>query len=208
MNQLHSKMPDAVPGYHSPMTAKFPPLFPPLFPPPKRPLYGQIPVRNSQSVGGIHSGRTGSFEVHRSDLDTSVDPSVGQPASRDSKDAELEEQKVRPKMTRPEVRFTLPNVNLTSSVQDPPKGAAQPSPTKPNVSTTTKLDDEYLKLCQKRDSLHRKKEAAADCGHYDVVADITSYAIPNVEKEIKEIKKLRWQQHEEKKKKKQATNAP
>ena len=99
----------------------------------------------------------------------------------------------------------LSNVNLTSSVQDPSKRATQPSSTEPNVSTATKLDDEYCQLCLKLESLHKQEEAAANCGNHDLAAIIRVFAIPSVEKKIK---KLREQQYEEKKKEKQATNAP
>lgn len=117
------------------------------------------------------------------------------------KDVELEEKEARPRASRPEVRFTLPNANLTSGIPNAPKGtaAAQPSPAKPNnVSPSTKLDDEHLKLSQKRDHLQEKQEAARKAGDFGVVADITYYALPDLEKQIE---KLREKQREEKEKK-------
>lgn len=193
MNQAHYlNEPDVLPGYHSPV--------PPKFLDHRRPLYGQIPARSSSFTGEAHPGRSASSEVHRSDLQPSTHSFVERHAVPVVKNVELEEQ-AQPKAARPEVRFTLPNANLTSTIPNAPKGAAaQPSSAKPNMSPT-KQDDEYLKLCQKRNHLQEKKEAASKAGDFGMVADIMYYALPDLEKEIEKMKE---KQREEKDKKQQA----
>ena len=133
-------------------------------------------------MGEAHPGRSALSEVRRSDLHPSTHSFVGRDAVPVVKDGKLEEQEARPKAARPEVRFTLPNASLASSIPNAPKGAAaQPSSVKPNMSPT-KPDDEYLKLCQKRDHLQEKKEAASKAGDFVMVADIVYYALPDLEK--------------------------
>lgn len=189
MNQVpevYANMPNVVPQY--------PPPMPPEFSNQKLPPYDGYAAPGPLFVGERLPGRSASYDAYQPDRHPPNNPSVRRHATPVFIDAELEEKEA-PKAPRPEVRFTLPQAHLTSSIPDTPKGA-EPSSAKSNVSTA-KMDDEYMKLRQKLDHLNEKKEAAAKSGDNTTAADITYYAIPDLKVQIE---KLRRQQDEEKKK--------
>lgn len=184
---MYANVPNAVPRPPSPM--------PPTFPYQNRPLRGQRPgLRSPLPAGAVDSGRRALSEAHRPDLHTSVLPFVGQHTAPIVKNIGLEIPEA-PKVTRPEVRFTLPHANLTSSTADSPNGA-QKSSAKPNVPQL-KTNDEYLKLVKKLEHLEEKREAAVQAGDHSTAADIKYYAIPDLEAQIKKMQK---QQDKEKEK--------
>ena len=146
-----------------------PPIPPEISNPKRRPLYGQVAYDPNYPSGRRH-----------------VKPV---PIDADRKEQEAS------KATRPEVRFTLPRTDLTSSEADVAK-EAQPSSAKPD-SPITKVNEEILKTRLKLEQVKKRKEEAAKAGDNSTVADITYYVIPDLESQLENLLK---EQHEGKKK--------
>ncbi|KAI4264435.1 MAG: hypothetical protein L6R42_000452 [Xanthoria sp. 1 TBL-2021] len=87
------------------------------------------------------------------------------------------------KRLRPELRFTLPQAQVATSTAGTAKEARR-SPTNPK-NPTNKTDDELQKSHQKLAQLTRRKEEAEKAKDLATAADLTYYAIPDLEARIK-----------------------
>ena len=96
------------------------------------------------------------------------------------------------KPTRTEVRFTFPREQLVSgSVDTTQKGPS--SPAKPGTSSS-KADNQLQIVRQRLERLRKRKEEAEEAKDITTAADLTYYAIPELEADLE---KLLLQQREE-----------
>jgi len=108
----------------------------------------------------------------------------------------LRREREASKPGRPEVRFTLPHARLVSNTADT-TNESQASEPKPNVPKTSKMNDELPKLYKKLEEVRKKREECERSGNHNTAADLTYYAIPDLEMRIEVLKE---QQREEQKK--------
>jgi hypothetical protein len=108
----------------------------------------------------------------------------------------LRREREASKPARSEVRFTLPRAQLVSNAADT-TNESQPSELNPNVPKTPRMDDELPKLHKKVEEVIKKREECVRSGDHTTAADLTYYAIPDLEKRIKVLKE---EQREEQKK--------
>ena len=97
-----------------------------------------------------------------------------------------------PKPVQPEVRFTFPREQLVSDDADPTK-AAPSTPAKPDTPLT-KTDNQLQIVRQRLERLRKRKEEAEKARDITTAADLTYYAIPELEADLE---KLLLQQLEE-----------
>lgn len=91
------------------------------------------------------------------------------------------------KKTRPEVTFTLPRAQLTSSTADIAK-EAQPSQAKPYVPPT-RTDSELQNARQRLEQLRKRKEEAEKSKDVATASDISFFVIPDLEEKIERLLK-------------------
>ena len=104
----------------------------------------------------------------------------------------LEQDALKP--IRPEVRFTFPREQLVSDIVDTAKKAPS-SPAKPDYPLT-KTDNQLQIVRQKLERLRKRKEEAEKARDVTTAADLTYYAIPELEADLEKLLK---QQREEQK---------
>lgn len=98
------------------------------------------------------------------------------------------------KTTRPEVRFTLPRTQLVSSTAETAK-EAQKSPAKPD-NLRSKTDDELQKAHQRLEQVKKRKEEAEKAKDLATAADLTYYAIPDLEADLEKLLKQQREEQE------------
>lgn len=89
------------------------------------------------------------------------------------------------KPIRPELRFTLPKAQPTSNTADAGK-EAQPKPANPEIPAN-KTDDELEKSRQKLAQLKKRRAEAENVKDLATASDLTYYAIPDLEAQIKRL---------------------
>lgn len=97
--------------------------------------------------------------------------------------------------TRPEVRFTLPRTHLVSGTAKTAKGAQKGS-AKPD-KIRSKADDELQKARQRLEQVKKRKEEAEKAKDLATAADLTYYAIPDLEADLEKILKQQREEQEE-----------
>lgn len=98
------------------------------------------------------------------------------------------------KTTRPEVRFTLPRTQLISSTAETAK-EAQKNPPKPDLFRSN-TDDELQKARQRLEQVKKRKEEAEKAKDLATAADLTYYAIPDLEADLEKLLKQQREEQE------------
>ena len=100
----------------------------------------------------------------------------------------------RPKLIRPEVRFTLPREQLVSGIADTTKETPS-SPVKP-ATPSTKTDNQLQIVRQRLERLRKRKEEAEKARDITTAADLTYYAIPELEADLEKLLKQQREEQE------------
>ena len=99
-----------------------------------------------------------------------------------------------PKPIRPEVRFTIPREQLVSGIADTTKETPS-SPVKP-ATPSTKTDNQLHIVRQRLERLRKRKEEAEKARDITTAADLTYYAIPELEADLEKLLKQQREEQE------------
>ena len=99
-----------------------------------------------------------------------------------------------PKPVQPEVRFTFPREQLVSDVTDTTKEVPS-SPAKPDTPLT-KTDNQLQIVRQRLERLRKRKEEAEKARDITTAADLTYYAIPELEADLEKLLKQQREEQE------------
>lgn len=131
------------------------------------------------------SGHTGvKLPVKRHERPVTTSPPIH--LERPDKDAT--------KPTHPEVRFTFPREQLVSGFVDTTKEAPS-SPAKPSTPST-KTDNQLQTVRQRLERLRKRKEEAEKARDITTAADLTYYAIPELEADLEKLLKQQREEQE------------
>lgn len=179
------------------------PLAVPRYPPP-RPEYSNQNLYNEQYRHGPYSeyedvspDRSAPFQAPMPRLRPHEQPSARRSARPITIPPPVEvkrQEQDAMKRTRPEVRFTLPRTHLVSSTTEIAQ-EAQKSPAKPD-NLRSKTDDELQKARQRLEQVKKRKEEAEKAKDLATAADLTFYAIPDLEADLEKLLKQQREEQE------------